>query len=189
LLISMTLPALVVVAYQLASDGARAYTILEVVITIGMVVGAVVLGLWHGFAVRMATMLGIIIMGLLSLVVVVSPWLFLTSIALLIASVGNQVYVVGNRSELQQAIPADRRGSVMATRAVIAESLVIVGAGIGGILTGVIGGRATYAVVAIGMLLLGLMVWTRGARLRRPSVPSSPGGLSGPTPELSAEVV
>lgn len=188
LLISMTLPALVVVAYQLASDGARAYTVLEVVITIGMVVGAVVLGLWRGFAVRLATMLGVIVMGLFSLVVVISPWLVLTSIALLIASVGNQIYVVGNRSELQQAVTADRRGSVMATRAVIAESLVIIGAGIGGILTGVIGGRATYLVVAVGMLVLGLVVWTRGARLRRPSVPSAPGGFSAPAGELSAEV-
>jgi hypothetical protein len=96
--------------------------------------------------------------------------------------------VVGNRSELQQAVPADRRGSVMATRAVIAESLVIVGAGLGGILTGVIGGRVTYLVVAVGMLVLGLLIWTRGARLRRPSLPSAPGGFSAPAGELSAEV-
>jgi len=173
LLISMTLPALVVLAYQLASNGARAYTILEVVITIGMVAGAVILGRWRSIAVRLATIIGLLVMGALSLVVVVSPWLALTSLALLVASIGNQIYVVGNRSEIQQAVPGDRRGSVMATRAVIAETLVIVGAGIGGVLTGVIGGRATYSVVSIGLLVLGAMVWTRGSRLGR-ALPTPP---------------
>ncbi|HEX6348371.1 MAG TPA: MFS transporter [Candidatus Dormibacteraeota bacterium] len=168
LIISMTLPALVVLAYQLANNGPRAYTVLEVVITVGMVVGAVVLGWWSKLPVRVATVIGLVIMGLLSLIVVVSPWLVLTSIALLLASIGNQIYVVGNRSEIQQAVPSDRRGSVMATRAVIAETLVIVGAGAGGILTGLIGGRATYAIVAGGLLILGLLVWARGARLGQP---------------------
>jgi len=187
LLISMTLPALVVLAYQLATNGARAYTILEVVITVGMVVGAVVLGWWSRLPVRIATIIGLLIMGLLSMVVVVSPWLALTSAALLLASIGNQIYIVGNRSEIQQAVPGDRRGSVMATRSVIAETLVIVGAGLGGVLTGIIGGRATYAIVAGGLILLGVLVWARGARLGQPRpsyqvrAPVQPSDLS---PEL-----
>jgi len=187
LLISMTLPALVVLAYELASNGPRAYTILEVVITIGMVGGAVVLGWWTGLPVRLATIIGLLIMGLLSLVVVVSPWLALTAIALLLASIGNQIYVVGNRSEIQQSVPGDRRGSVMATRAVIAETLVIVGAGAGGVLTGVIGGRATYAIVAGGLIVLGVVVWARGARLGEPRPVLQIHGTA-PTKSLSQDV-
>ena len=186
-LISMTLPALVVLAYQLARDGARAYTILEVVITIGMVIGAVILGSWNRFAVRLATFLGLCVMGILSLLVAVSSFLALTSAALLIASIGNQLYVVGNRSEIQQAVPGDRRGSVMATRAVVAETLVIVGSGVGGVLTGIIGGRMTYALVALGLLLLGCMVWVRGSRLGRPTALVSASSMPSPAIELSIE--
>ena len=73
----------------------------------------------------------------------------------------------------------------MATRAVVAETLVIVGSGLGGVLTGLIGGRMTYGLVAAGLLVLGCVVWLRPFRL---GLPKAPIGGEPPSPGMGLSV-
>jgi MFS family permease len=160
-LIATTLPTLVVVSYELSQSGARAYTVLEVVLTAGMVAGAVLMAYVRQFTPHGAVILGLGLMGCLSIAIGLSSSIVIVAVLLFLASIGNQVYVVANRTQLQQAATGDRRGSVMATRAVVAEAAVIMGSGTGGVIAGMLGGRHTYALAGLGMLGLVLILAIR----------------------------
>lgn len=153
--VSMTVPALVVLAYEFGGSGARTYTLLEVVITGGMAVGAMLFATLAHQA-RAAVAAGLLTMGVLSVAIFGSTNLTLTVALLFAASVGNQLYFVGNRTELQRRAPADRLGSVMAARGVLAQSLAIFGGGLGGVLCTALGARPTYGVAGALLALLGV---------------------------------
>lgn len=156
-LMSATAPALIVVAYQLSSDGAKAYTILEVVLAVGMLFGAFSVGTAVPKA-RTAMLAGLLLMGLLSIATAASSILVITGVLLLVASVGNQLYVIGNRTELQQLAPTDRIGSVMATRGVLAGTLAVLGSAAGGAISSALGGRLTYGLVGAGLVALAVAI-------------------------------
>jgi hypothetical protein len=151
--IFMTAPAVIVLAYQISSNGARSYTVLEVILTIGMLAGALAFA-WLAPKARSAVVIGLAIMGGLSIATAASSTLIMAAALLLVASVGNQLYFIGNRTMLQQLAPADSVGSVMATRGVLTQTLAILGTAAGGALSTAVGARLTYALA--GATLVGL---------------------------------
>ncbi len=162
-LIFATQPAVIVLAHTLSSSGTLAYTILEVVLTAGMLAGALVFA-WAAPRPRIAMLTGFVLMGALSIGAAVSPVLLLTAGALFIASIGNQWYFLGNRTELQKVAQPDRLGSVMATRGVLAQTMSMVGGAAGGFLSAALGGRAVFAIAGAGFLVLAVGVGTYASR-------------------------
>jgi putative nucleotidyltransferase with HDIG domain len=166
LFISMTLPSIILLAYGLSSSGPTAYTLLEAVVACGIVVGHVLLIVWRRQLYRSPITVGLSLMGLLSLVVSVSPLLWLTALVLFVASIGNAFYTVSNRSALQEAGTSDNRGLLMSARFGVVQSAAIAGFAIGGFLGEHLGARATFAVVGFG--LCALAVGTAISSIGRP---------------------
>jgi MFS family permease len=163
--IYLTAPAVIVLAYQLSSNGAGTYTILEVVLTVGMLAGAVAFA-WLAPRARTAVLLGLALMGVLCVATAASPYLVVTGALLFAASVGNQLYFIGNRTQLQQAAPRDAVGSIMATRGVVVQTLAIVGTAVGGALSTFLGPRWTYGVAGAGLLGLAIAIGQAQSRSR-----------------------
>ncbi len=156
LFISMTLPSLILLAYALSPAGATTYTLLEAVVAVGIVAGHILLIVWRRPLHRSPLTLGLTLMGLLSLVVAGSGWLWVTASVLLVASVGNAFYTVSNRSALQAVARSENRGLLMAARFGAVQSAAIVGFALGGFLGEHLGPRPTFAVVGCGLCLLAL---------------------------------
>src|SRR5439155_6624406 len=96
LFLSMSFPALIALAYSLApTSGAQAYTLLEAVLSIGVVGGSI----WVARQPRIGTVrivgIGVLLTGVLSCAIAASSSIWLTAIFLLIASFGNPLYMVG----------------------------------------------------------------------------------------------
>lgn len=168
LFMSMMLPTLVILAYQVSTEGARIYTLLALLTTAGMIAGNVLMTRQGVWSVDRTVVTGLILMALFSIGVAVSPWLPLTAIMLFVASAGNSVYVVGNRSALQQTATSASRGSVMVTRFVVTQTALILGSGFGGALAGRIGPRPVYGVLGVGLVLLAAVALASNRRQRHP---------------------
>jgi putative nucleotidyltransferase with HDIG domain len=156
--ISMTLPTMILLAYQLASDKvqAQAYTALEAVLAIGIVAGHLTLVWLRQARTEWITALGLVVMGGLSIAVAASSSLFITATVLLIASVGNAFYTVGNRTRLQELSERTNRGSVMSVRFGIVQAMAIIGSAAGSYLAAMYGPRFTFLFLGVGLLALGL---------------------------------
>lgn len=165
LMVSIGMPVVIVLANQLTSNGARAYTVLEIVLTVGMTLGAISFSRF-GKRPETAVLTGLVLMGLASVAVAASPVFVFTAALLFVGSIGNQLYVIGNRTELQQLAPRDRIGSVMAARGVLVQTMAIAGGALGGAISTLIGGRNTYGVsgLAILGLVAGLAIFFRSRR-------------------------
>jgi MFS family permease len=155
LFISMTLPSIILLAYSLSSSGPTAYTLLEAVVAVGIVAGHVLL-MWRSSLYRSPLTVGLSLMGVLSLVVAVSPFLWVTAIVLFVASIGNAFYTVSNRSALQAVSSSDNRGVLMSARFGAVQAAAIAGFAIGGYLGDHVGPQATFAIVGCGLCLLAL---------------------------------
>lgn len=183
---SMMLPTLVILAYQVSGQGARIYTLLALLTTAGMIAGNILMTRQHGWSVDRTAITGLIMMAVFSVAVAVSPWLLLTAIMLFIASAGNSVYVVGNRSALQETVTSASRGSVMVTRFVVTQTALILGSGIGGALAGRIGARSVYGVLGVGLIVLAAVAFA--SRRRQPNGDSLEGGSVAPEVTLPVRV-
>ncbi|MEP7105057.1 MAG: MFS transporter, partial [Chloroflexota bacterium] len=153
LFISMTLPSIILLAYSLSTSGPTAYTLLEAVVAVGIVGGHVLL-MWRSPLYRSPLTVGLSLMGVLSLVVAVSPLLWLTAVVLFVASIGNAFYTVSNRSALQAVSSSDNRGVLMSARFGAVQAAAIAGFAIGGYLGDHFGPRATFAIVGCGLCVL-----------------------------------
>lgn len=157
--IAMTPPTLVVLAYRLSSQGARTYTILALLTTVGQVGGYFLLTRRRRLNPVRATLAGLALMAAFSLGVAISPWLALSGGVLLVASAGNSIYLIGNRSQLQEATASDRRGSVMITRFALTQTGLVAGSAVAGLLAGQYGPHAVFAVLGLGLSVLFGLAW------------------------------
>ena len=157
--ISMSFPTLITLAYQLTStrDGPKIYTILEVMLATGIVVGSIIVGRMRNIGSMRTVSQGLAITGLLSVGIAISPWVWLVAVFLLIASAGNPVYSVANVTALMEASDASNRGTIMSSRFAITQLALIAGAATGGFLSQYIGPQATYGVLGVGLVGLALV--------------------------------
>jgi MFS family permease len=180
--LSMSMPTLITLAYRLSSNGAQAYTWLEAALAIGVVTGSYLVSRMRQIGSMQTVAVGVLVTGVLSLGVAASNWLWLTATFLLGASIGNAVYAIGNSTALLQLSDSANRGSVMATRFAVAQTLTIAGAGAGGTIAAVIGPQATYGALGCGLTILGLAVLvrrqTRQEASRLLASPPDPAGIA-----------
>jgi MFS family permease len=158
--ISMSFPALISLAYHLSphsQDGPKTYTILEVMLATGIVIGSVFVGRMRNIGSMRTVAQGLAITGFLSIGIAVSPWIWLVALVLILASAGNPIYSVGNVTALMDISDTSNRGTIMSSRFAITQLALIAGAAAGGVVIQVIGAGATYGVLGAGLIGLAIV--------------------------------
>lgn len=166
-LLTMSFPALLALAYRLApADGGQAYSLLEVVLSIGVFVGSIAVGRLRTIGNMWTVGAGLLLTGIFSLAIAMSPAnLLMVALALFVASIGNPIYAVANQTALIEAADPSNRGSVMATRFGLVQTATIVGAAAGGLITssfGDMGPLVVYGVLGVGLVLLAMYALAAG---------------------------
>jgi MFS family permease len=157
LLLSMSYPALVALAYALSRNGAEAYTLLQFCLFAGIVLGSIIVSRMRAIASLRTVAIGIAITGLFGTLIGLSPTLIIASIALLAASIGNPLYTVANQTILMEGGSSENRGSIMAARFGISQCALVIGAASGGLLASGFGPRVAYVFLGMALLILALI--------------------------------
>jgi len=164
----MSYPALLSLAYQMSKAGGQTYSLLEVVVSVGVFLGSVLLGRFGSVGAMRTVGIGLFITGAFSLVIATGPALLVIVGALFIASIGNPIYAVANQTALLEAADRTSRGSVMATRFGLVQTAIIIGAAAGGVLTKYTNPEDTYGVLGVGLMILALYALAAGRSTTNP---------------------
>jgi putative nucleotidyltransferase with HDIG domain len=170
-LIPMSLPALLALAYRIsASNGGQTYSSLEVVLSVGIFAGSVVVGRFGAIGSMRTVGGGLLVSGIFSVGIAFSHSLIFVAPLLFLASLGNPVYTVANQTALMEAADASNRGSVMATRFGLAQTASIFGMAAGGLISSVgeAGPFVTYGVLGVGLILLAMYALAAGRSTTNP---------------------
>jgi hypothetical protein len=174
-LLSMSFPALFALAYELTASGAQTYSLLEVVLSAGALVGTIAVVRAVSIGTMRTAGAGLLLTGIFSLAMTFSPSITSSILPvaafLLVASIGNPIYTVANQTALVEAADPSNRGSVMATRFTFVQTAGIAGIAVGGMLTRVDptnGALIAYGVLGIGLILLGLFALAAGRVVSNP---------------------
>jgi MFS family permease len=186
-LIPMSFPALLALAYQLASPwgapvdqaspiGGQIYSLLEVVGSVGIFVGSVAVSRFGAIGTMRTVGAGLLLTGIFSLAIAMShsavgQSVIFIAVALFVASIGNPVYAVANQTALMEAADPSNRGTVMATRFGLVQTASIVGAAAGGLITSAFGANGplvTYGVLGVGLVLLAMYAIAAGRSTTNP---------------------
>src|SRR2546426_5250182 len=169
-LIPISFPALVALAYARGGQtyGGQVYSTLELVLAVGILAGSLVVARFSTIGSMRAVDAGLMLTGVLSLVVGLSPSLLVIGLALLLASFGNPIYAVANQTALMEAADPTNRGSVMATRFGLVQTASIIGTAVGGFLTQQFSPAAAYGVLGVGLVLLALYAIAAGRSTTNP---------------------
>jgi putative nucleotidyltransferase with HDIG domain len=161
-LIPISFPALLALAYQVPGNGGQTYSLLEVIGTVGIFAGSIVVGRFAAIGSMRTVGAGLLLTGVFSLAISIKPSLAIIALFLFVASIGNPIYAVANQTALMEAADASNRGSVMATRFGLVQTASIVGAALGGLVTSARGPFAAYGVLGVGLVLLALYALAAG---------------------------
>ncbi|TMC34048.1 MAG: MFS transporter [Chloroflexi bacterium] len=161
-LIPMSFPALFSLAYAISTDGSQAYSTLELVSSVGVFVGAVVVSRLGVIGSLRTVGAGLLLTGAFSLAIASTNQFWIVLIALLVASVGNPIYSVASQTALVEAADSSTRGSVMATRFGLAQTAGIIGLAVGGLITKFASPGYTYGVLGVGLVILALYAIAAG---------------------------
>jgi putative nucleotidyltransferase with HDIG domain len=161
-LIPISFPALLALAYKLSVQGGQTYALLELVLSIGIVCGSIVVGRFRFIGSMWTVGAGLLLTGVLSLAVALSHSLVLIAIALFVASIGNPIYAIANQTAVVEAADASNRGTVMATRFGLVQTAGILGFAVGGLITKAFDPQAAYGVLGVGLVLLAMYAIAAG---------------------------
>jgi putative nucleotidyltransferase with HDIG domain len=161
-LIPISYPALLTLAYRISTTGGQTYSMLEVVLSVGVLAGSLAVGRFGSIGSMRTVGAGLLLTGIFSTAIFLSTSLPMVAVALFIASIGNPIYSVANQTALMEAADASNRGSVMATRFGLVQTASIVGAAAGGLITSAFGPFAAYGVLGVGLVLLAMYALAAG---------------------------
>jgi putative nucleotidyltransferase with HDIG domain len=167
-LIPISYPALLALAYQVSSHGGQAYSIFELVSTAGIFAGTILVSRFGAIGSMRTVGAGLMLTGIFSLAIALSPTLALIGAALFVASIGNPIYAVANQTALIEAADPSNRGSIMATRFGLVQTASIIGIAVGGLLTKQYGPLMAYGVLGIGLILLAMYAIAAGRPTTNP---------------------
>jgi putative nucleotidyltransferase with HDIG domain len=167
-LIAMSFPALLALAYGFSSQGGQTYSMLELVLSVGIVAGSIVIGRFAAIGTMRTVGAGLLLTGVFSLAIGLSHSLVLIAAALFMASIGNPIYAIGNQTALIEAADASNRGTVMATRFGLVQTASILGTAAGGLITKAFDPQAAYGVLGVGLVLLAMYALAAGRSMVNP---------------------
>jgi predicted MFS family arabinose efflux permease len=167
-LIPISYPALLALAYQVSLHGGQAYSIFELVSTAGIFAGTILVSRFGAIGSMRTVGAGLMLTGIFSLAIALSPTLALIGAALFVASIGNPIYAVANQTALIEAADPSNRGSIMATRFGLVQTASIIGIAVGGLITKQYGPLMAYGVLGIGLILLAMYAIAAGRPTTNP---------------------
>jgi len=168
LLIPMSLPALLSLAYRVSADGSQAYSTLELVSSLGIFVGAVLVSRLAAIGSMRTVGAGLLLTGAFSVAMAMTKEYWIVGLALFVASVGNPIYSIASQTALVEAADSSNRGSIMATRLGLAQTAGIIGMAVGGLITKYSGPGAAYGVLGVGLVILALYAIAAGRSTTNP---------------------
>jgi MFS family permease len=158
-------PSLLPLSYQLSSDPVRAYAWLEVLLIVGLTVGALAAyRIKAGFGVLTVSLW---IFGFGALGAGLAHNLWLTGAGIAISAIGNALYYVANQSALLKAADENSRGSVMSARYTVVQFGRVLGLAAGAAMTAAVSGAFTVTMVGVLLLPVAFVVgrlWIAGRR-------------------------
>jgi NRE family putative nickel resistance protein-like MFS transporter len=160
--LSISFPALLALAYRVSTSGGQTYSMLEVVLSVGVLAGSIAVGRFSAIGSMRTAGAGLFVTGVVSIAIALQPPLLVLAALLFVASIGNPIYAVANQTALMEAADASNRGSVMATRFGLVQTASIAGAAVGGLVTSAFGSFAAYGVLGVGLVLLALYALAAG---------------------------
>jgi putative nucleotidyltransferase with HDIG domain len=167
-LIPISFPALLALAYKLSSDGSQTYSALELVSSLAIFVGSLLVGRLSAIGSLRTVGAGLLLTGVFSVAIAMTNDFWIVLGALFVASVGNPIYSVASQTALVEAANSANRGSIMATRFGLAQMAGVVGIGVGGLITRYSGPGAAYGVLGIGLVILALYAIAAGRSTTNP---------------------
>lgn len=171
-LLAISFPALLALAYQVsAGGGGQTYSILELVLSLGVFVGSIAVSRNTAIGSMRTVGAGLLLTGAFSVAIALAgqaPNVALVGLALFIASLGNPIYAVANQTALVEVADPSNRGSVMATRFGLVQTASIIGTAIGGLLTKQFTAVGAYGVLGVGLLILGMYAIAAGRSTTNP---------------------
>jgi predicted MFS family arabinose efflux permease len=173
-LISISYPALLALAYDVSAivsapgQGAQLYSVLELVSSVGIFVGSLVVSRFTSIGSMRIVGAGLLLTGTFSLAVLFSPGVAFIAVALFFASMGNPIYAVANQTALIETADSSARGSVMATRFGLVQTAGVIGAALGGVITNQWGARSAYGFLGIGLLIVAMYAIAAGRSTTNP---------------------
>jgi MFS family permease len=125
-------------------------------------IGAVTGAMWvaaNAHRVRLGRLMftGLVLFGATLVIFAVSPWFWVSVLALVGVGAGQQVYMASNNALLQTNVEEEFRGRIVSTL-FLNRSMVPLGTVVAGLGTQVIGVQSTTAAMAAGLLLLAVTI-------------------------------
>ena len=170
LMIGMGLPAILPIAFLLSGAGAAAYTLLEVAVIGGILLGSVLAARISSHRTIQAMAGSLWLFSVACLAVALTPGLPGAVLGMAASGIGNAVFAVSVRSALMRAAPPDVRGTVMAVRFSLTQAAQVLGLGLGALAVAGVGARWDFALVAAGLGAVAL-VWSVYRRQPPPAGP------------------
>ena len=167
-LIPISYPALLALAYQLSRQGGQVYSVLELISSVGILAGSLLVSRFGAIGSMRTVGAGLLLTGIFSFAISLSPTIQLIGLALFIASMGNPIYAVANQTALIETADASNRGTVMATRFGLVQTASVIGIAVGGILTKQFSPAAAYGVLGVGLVILAMYALAAGRSTTNP---------------------
>jgi putative nucleotidyltransferase with HDIG domain len=161
-LIPISYPALLALAYQFSRQGGQVYSVLELVSSVGIFAGSLLVSRFGAIGSMRTVGAGLLLTGIFSFAISLSPTVLFIGLALFIASTGNPIYAVANQTALIETADASNRGTVMATRFGLVQTASVIGIAVGGILTKQFSPAAAYGALGVGLVILALYALAAG---------------------------
>jgi len=170
LLIPISFPALLALAFSRGGEtyGGQIYSTLELILSVGLFAGSLMVSRFGSIGTIRTVGAGLLLTGVFSIAIALSPSLQLLAVALFLASVGNPIYAVANQTALMEAAGPSIRGSVMATRYGLVQTASIIGMAVGGFVTEQYSPVAAYGVLGVGLVLLAMYAIAAGRSTTNP---------------------
>ena len=161
-LIPISFPALLALAYQISKNGSQTYSVLELVSSVGIFAGSIVVSRVTAIGSLRTVGAGLFLTGAFSVGMALSDNVWILIALLFVASIGNPIYSVASQTALVQAADSSTRASVMATRFGLAQTAGIIGIAVGGLITKYSGPATAYGVLGVGLVVLAIYAIAAG---------------------------
>jgi MFS family permease len=144
------------------------YSVLELVSSVGIFAGSLLVSRFGAIGSMRTVGAGLLLTGIFSFAISLSPTVQLIGLALFVASMGNPIYAVANQTALIETADASNRGAVMATRFGLVQTASVIGIAVGGILTKQYSPAAAYGALGVGLVILALYALAAGRSTTNP---------------------
>jgi MFS family permease len=154
LFVGMLNPTILPAAYALSSNGPTAFTLLQVCLIGGGLIGSVAAGrIARGNRLAaLAISVWVFAAGVFG--VGISPSFLLAGLAVAISGAGNAVYLVTNNSALMDAAVSTNRGTVMSARFTVTQATNALGLAIGAAVAAWFGPLRAFSGFGLGLLIV-----------------------------------